>query len=164
MNKESLPVARFSTPALAIAVALLAGCGDTEDVRVTFCKGVSEALVPDAEAVEWTENENRFKRPEYAIVKLNFDVVGRDGGKRSMDTECFYAYDAVEETVVDHVDPFFAYATLPFAMAVDGRMISDAELVRLRNDEQVRRGKAVITTLETGARDMADRVRAQLGR
>ena len=60
-------------------------------------------------------------------------------------------------------DPFSAYATLPFAMSVDGRALSDAEVIRLRNDEQIRRGEAVIKTLQTSARDLADKVRAGLG-
>lgn len=149
---------------IAGAVALLAGCsGSTEDVRVTFCKNISTALVPEAESVEWTGNENTFVRPEYAKAALTFDVVDTDGKTTSMRTACYYEYDALEDTAQTLADPFSAHATLPFAMSVDGNMLSDAELVRLRNAEQIRQGKAVISALETGARDLAEKVRAGLG-
>lgn len=148
---------------IACAVALLAGCsGSTEDVRVTFCKNISAALVPGAESVEWTGNENTFVRPEYAKAALTFDVVDADGKTTTMRTACYYQYDALEDTAQTLADPFSAHATLPFAMSVDGNMLSDAELVRLRNAEQIRQGKAVISALENSARDLAEKVRAGL--
>lgn len=150
---------------LAVAViGVLAGCsGSTEDVRVTFCKNISKALVPGSASVEWTGNENTFVRPEYAKAALTFDVVDANGKTTSMSTACYYEYDALEDTAQILADPFSAHATLPFAMSVDGRMLSDAELVRLRNAEQVRQGKAVISALESNARKLADKIRAGLG-
>lgn len=149
--------------AAAAAAGLLAACsGSTEDVRVTFCKNMSSALVPDAGSIEWTGNENTFKRPEYATALLTFDVVDRGGTRKSMRTACYFEFDAIEDTAQHLADPFSAYSTLPFAMSVDGRALSDAELMRLRNAEQVRRGKAAIETLESGARELAAKVRAGL--
>ena len=48
-------------------------------------------------------------------------------------------------------------------MTVDGRALGDAELLRLVNEEQKRQGRRVVSTLEKGARDMADKVRAGIG-
>ena len=158
MNIRHVPK---SVAVIAAAVSLVACSGPTEDVRVTFCKDVSSALAPGAESIEWTANENTFRRPEYATAKLTFEVV--DGGERkTMQTACYFAYDAIEDTAQHLADPFSAYATLPFAMSVDGRALSDAEVMRLRNNEQIRRGNAAIETLETNARDLANKVRASL--
>ena len=152
----------ISFTATAAAVLLAACSGSTEDVRVTFCKNISSALVPGAESVEWTGNENTFRRPEYATATLTFDVVDDNGTRKSMRTACYFEYDAIEDTAQHLADPFSAYSTLAFAMSVDGRSLSDAELVRLRNDEQIRLGRAVINTLETSARELAAKVRAGL--
>jgi hypothetical protein len=48
-------------------------------------------------------------------------------------------------------------------MTLDGRQLSDAELKRAINDEQKRRGKALIETLQKGATDVAEQVRAGIG-
>lgn len=160
MNISNVP----KTLLTAGVIAVLAGCsGSTEDVRVTFCKNISKALAPGAESVEWTGNENTFVRPEYAKAALTFDVVDVDGKTTSMRTACYYEYDALEDTAQILADPFSAHATLPFAMSVDGRMLSDAELVRLSSAEQIRQGKAAISALENSARELADKIRAGLG-
>lgn len=155
-----------ATKTLALAVVLggVSACsGPTEDVRVSFCKNISSALVGDAASIEWKANDNTFRRPEYAIAALTFDVDEAGGASRTMQTACYFEYDAIEDTAQHLADPFSAYATLPFAMTVDGRMLADAELVRLRNAEQVRQGKAVIAALESGARELAAKVRAGIG-
>lgn len=144
----------------ALAAGLGACSGSTQDVRVTFCKHISAAAVgSNAESVEWTDNENTFRRPEYATAALSFSA-----GGNAHKTACFYEYEALDDTAQHLADPFSAYATLPFAMTVDGRMLADAELLQLRNDEQIRHGKAVIGALESGARDLAARIRAELAR
>lgn len=145
--------------AAGAVVSLLAACSGTEDVRVTFCKNISAAVVGAAGDVDWRDNENTFKRPEYATAGLTFAA----GGKMH-ETACYFEYDAVEDTANHISDPFSAYATLPFAMTVDGRMLSDAELVGLRNAEQRRIGRAVIDTLDRKASELADRIRAELTR
>ena len=143
---------------------LAAGCsGPTEDVRVTLCKNLTQSMQLSSESIEWKGNENTFKRPEYAITGLSFELVGRDGSRTSMQSACHYAYEELEDTALSLANPMDAYATLPFAMTIDGRALGDAELLRLVNEEQKRQGRKVVSTLEQGARDMADKVRAGIG-
>ncbi len=143
---------------------LAAGCsGPTEDVRVTLCKNLTQSMQLSTESIEWKGNENTFKRPEYAITGLSFDLIGRDGSRTSMRSACHYAYEALDDTALNLANPMDAYATLPFAMTVDGRALSDAELLRLVNEEQKRQGRKIVSTLQQGARDMADKVRAGIG-
>lgn len=145
------------------AATLLAACsGPTEDVRVTFCKNLTTAVTPGAQSIEWTGNENTFRRPEFVITALSFDWVDAEGRRSRGRSACHYAYDAVEDTT-SAANPFPAYATLPFKMTIDGAPLSDAELLRLVNAEQRRMGRQALETLEQGARDVAEKVRAGIG-
>lgn len=149
---------------LMSGLMLTGGCsGPTEDVRVTLCKNLTQSMHLSSESIEWKGNENTFKRPEYAVTSLTFDVVAGDGGRASKKSACHYAYEALEDTALNLANPMDAYATLPFAMTVDGRALGDAELLRLVNEEQKSQGRRVISTLEKGARDMADKVRTGIG-
>jgi hypothetical protein len=132
-------------------------------VRVTLCKNLTSAMQLSSQSIEWKGNENTFHRPEYAVTSLSFDVVDRDGGRTAMQSACHYAYEELEDTALNLANPMDAYATLPFAMTIDGRALSDAELLRMVNEEQKRQGRQIISTLEKGARDMADKVRAGIG-
>lgn len=159
---------RVITRALGVGVLtsglmLMLGCsGSTEDVRVTLCKNLTQSMHLSSESIEWKGNENTFKRPEYAVTALTYDVVGRDGS-RAGESACHYAYEELEDTALNLANPMDAYATLPFAMTIDGRALGDAELLRLVNEEQKRQGRQIVSTLEKGARDMADKVRAGIG-
>jgi hypothetical protein len=150
--------------ALLAGAGLLAGCsGSTEDVRVTLCKNLTQATQPAAASIEWLANENTFRRPEYAVTGLRFELVDGDGRRSTMTSACHYAYEALDDTAITLADPLSAYANLPFAMTLDGRTLGDAELLRLVNEEQRRQGRAVLQSLEKGAREMADKVRAGVG-
>ena len=162
MNRNGMGTAGLA--GVAALGLLAAGCsGPTEDVRVTLCKNLAQSMQLSSESIEWKGNENTFKRPEYAITGLSFDLVGRDGSRTSMRSACHYAYEALDDTALNLANPMDAYATLPFAMTVDGRALSDAELLRLVNEEQKRQGRKIVSTLQQGARDMADKVRAGIG-
>lgn len=148
---------------IALATVLLSACsGRGDDPRVGFCKNLVAAQLGNPAVLEWTGGENTFKRPEYAITGLAYRVDDPAGGRRDGSASCYYAYDAIEDTAQHLADPLSAYATLPFAMILDGRMLSDAELVAARTAEQKRQGMAVLGALEQGARDMADQVRATI--
>jgi hypothetical protein len=163
MNKFSKP-GILAAGGLALSLVLITACsGPTEDVRVTLCKNLTSAMQLSSQSIEWKGNENTFHRPEYAVTSLSFDVVDRDGGRTAMQSACHYAYEELEDTALNLANPMDAYATLPFAMTIDGRALSDAELLRMVNEEQKRQGRQIISTLEKGARDMADKVRAGIG-
>lgn len=150
--------------AFALSLALSAGCsGPTEDVRVTLCKNLTTAMQLSSQSIEWKGNENTFHRPEYAVTSLTFDVVDKDGSRTARQSACHYAYEELEDTALNLANPMDAYATLPFAMSVDGRALSDAELLGMVNTEQKRQGRRIVETLEKGARDMADKVRTGIG-
>jgi hypothetical protein len=165
MKIKPLPVRLLLLPGIA---ALLAACsGPMEDPRVTFCKGLTMALVSEGgagePAIEWTGGENSFKYPEYAITALVYRLTTAGGEQRSGRSACYYAYEALDDTAQTLADPLSAHATLPFAMTLNGRMLSDAELVAARSAEQKRLGMALGGALEQGARDMAEQIRAGIG-
>lgn len=163
MKKIAIPGA-LAAAMLMSGLMLTGGCsGPTEDVRVTLCKNLTQSMHLSSESIEWKGNQNTFKRPEYAVTSLTFDVVGADGARASKQSACRYAYEELEDTALNLANPMDAYATLPFAMTVDGRALGDAELLRLVNEEQKRQGRRVVSTLEKGARDMADKVRSGIG-
>jgi hypothetical protein len=141
-------------------VVLAAGCsGPTEDVRVTFCKGLGGSLISDMQSIEWTGGENTFKRPEYATTSLTFEAT-TGGGKRTGRIACYYEYDALDDTALTLADPLSAHATLPFAVSLDGRVLSDAELMAATTAEQKRQGMAVVGAMQQSAKDLAEQVRA----
>jgi len=161
---ESAPSHRLSLSILLAVSGVLAGCsGSSEDVRITLCKNLTQATQSDAASIEWIGNENTFRRPEYAIAGLSFEVVDAGGKRSAMSSACHYAYEAIEDTAQHLADPFSAYANLPFAMTVDGRPLGDAELLRLVNEEQKRLGREAVKTLEKGARDVVEKVKAGIG-
>jgi hypothetical protein len=150
--------------ALLVATLVLAGCsGSTEDVRVTLCKNLTQAALQEAESIEWLANENTFRRPEYAITGLSFEMVGRDGDRSAMTSDCRYAYVALDDTAVHLADPLSAYDNLPYAMTLNGRALDARELLQLVNAEQRRQGRQVLQTLRKGAADAAEGVRAGVG-
>lgn len=149
---------------LACGLLVNAGCsGPHEDVRVTLCKNLTAALLPDAGSVEWTGNENAFYRPEYAVTGLTFEALENGGDRISKRSACHYAYTALDDTAITLADPLSAYATLPFKMTFDGRQLTDAELLTLVNAEQKRLGRKAVETLKQGASDMVDKVRSGIG-
>ena len=149
----------------AYGLSLLGACsGSREDVRVTFCKDLISAQQSDPDAIEWTGEENTFHRPEFAVTQLTFDVLERDGGRGSRRAACHYAYEALEDTAINLAYPFDAYATLPYKMTLDGVALSDAELLRMINAEQKRRGRQALQKLQKGVEDLADKVRTGISR
>ena len=144
-----------------LAAVVLAGCsGSTEDVRVTLCKNLTAAQQATA-SIEWGDPEFTFHRPEYATTTLHYEAVAADGGKTPMSSACHFAYEALDDTAVNLANPIDAYETLPFAMTLNGRVLSDAELLRVVNAEQQRLGRQALGRLEQGAQDLAAKIRAK---
>ena len=72
----------------------------------------------------------------FAVIQLEFST-GRQQEGRSMKSECYFAYDTVEETVITHVDELSAYATLPYRMTIDSKEVPKQILQRAVSDEQI---------------------------
>jgi hypothetical protein len=123
--------------ALPVSVLLLSGCsGKTEDVRIVLCKEVTDRLLADMRPIAWTANSQRINRPAFAVIQLEFST-GKQQKGRSMTSECYFAYDTVEENVITHVDELSAYATLPYRMTIDGKEVPKQILQRAVSDEQI---------------------------
>lgn len=130
--------------ALLIVVTVLNGCsGSTEDVRETFCKNLAIAQLGVARDVEWDDTRQTIQRPEYALLTVRVKGGGR--------TSCWFEYDAVEESAQTHVDPLSAYATLPYQISVNGRVLGPREALDAVNAEQRRMGRAAIEQLRQAA-------------
>ena len=142
-------------------IVTLSGCsGPSEDVRVSLCKNLSQALQPAGHKIEWTGGENKFRRPEYAITGLRYEVIDAGGRRASMRSACHYEHESLDDSVRDLANPLSAYATLPYKMTVNGEALSEAKLLALVNAEQRRLGRAVVDELRQGAKDAADAVRS----
>ncbi|MGD8556528.1 MAG: hypothetical protein PVF23_09215 [Chromatiales bacterium] len=123
--------------ALPLTVLLLAGCsGKTDDVRLVLCKEVTDRLLAGMRPVEWTANSQRINRPAFAVIELEFSTGSLHEGK-SMTSECYFAYEAVEENVITHVDELSAYSTLPYRMTINGKDVPKQILQKAVSDEQI---------------------------
>lgn len=136
-----LPAAVRILLTVGLSAALLSGCtNSTEDVRDTFCKHLTLAMLGQSGDGDWAATEHRFKRPEYATVRVTL----KDGGQAT----CWFEYDENgEETAETHVDPLSAYETLPYAMTVNGERVDEQTLLKAVNAEQLRQGREVIDRL-----------------
>ena len=122
---------------LPLSFLLLAGCsGKTDDVRLILCKEVTDRLLAGMRPIEWTANSQRINRPAFAVIELEFSTGSLQEG-RSMVSECYFAYDAVEENVITHVDELSAYSTLPYRMTIDGKDVPEKILQKAVSDEQI---------------------------
>ena len=154
---------RIAVPAGLAAVLALTGCsGPTEDVRITFCKNLLANMQPAGTDLQWADSEVAIQRPSHAITQVQRaeETAGQSGPVKAA---CWYVFEYREHLPSALANPIEEYATLPYAMTVDGRELSDAELMQAINAEQKRRGKALIDALQKGATDVAERVRAGFG-
>ena len=116
---HQFPLSRLTLPLAALAV-LLQGCSASgEDPRINLCRSLAADLSGTSEN-QWSSAGNRFVRPEYAVVEVSAGAAGK--------AACFYEYDLVEESAVDHANPLLAYATLPYRMTLDGVQVAEPTL------------------------------------
>jgi len=154
--------ARVLVP-LAVAM-VLAGCsGSTEDVRITFCKNLSANMQPAGAEVVWEEPEVVIHRPSHAITTVRASVTDSSGQVGQTEVACWFAYEKWEHPPTAVANPLEEYDTLPYALTVDGRELSDDEVRQAVRGEQKRQGKAILGTLQQGAKDVAEQVRAGIG-
>jgi hypothetical protein len=123
--------------ALPLTVLLLAGCsGKTDDVRLVLCMEVTDRLLAGMRPIERTASSQRINRPAFAVIELEFSTGSLHEGK-SMTSECYFAYEAVEENVITHVDELSAYSTLPYRMTINGKDVPKQILQKAVSDEQI---------------------------
>jgi hypothetical protein len=148
-----------TTGTLLAVVIALAGCSSSsEDVRITFCKNLTNALTNAAEDVEWQEPSVRIKRPEYAAVTVKPDANGD-----STSATCYFQYDLVDQTAMDHANPILAYATLPFKMTLNGQELSSTFLTKITSHEQIRQGRVALDKVKRVANDAVDLIKRTSG-
>lgn len=133
-----------------VAVALIAagaavGCSNPrEDVRLTLCKdmvAVELGTVPT-----WQGSEVQTRGYNGAVVTVRFADAG--GDKRA---DCFYKYDAKDDTALTLANPIEAYSTSPSKMILDGRTLEGRDLAR-----------AVKRAMEKQGREFVDRAKGAL--
>ena len=154
------------TPMLAtigLSTLMLSACsGSTEDVRVTFCKDIAAAMVPSGATITWDEPTIAISRPSHAITQLSF-AIEDTAGAATAEAACWFKFQRGGHSPSAVANPILEYETLPYAMTFNNRELSAAELKKLVNAEQLRRAGALLDTLQKGATDVADQVRAGIG-
>mgnify|MGYP001825437806 CR=1 FL=1 len=103
------------------------------DPRVSLCQRLTLALTDTRGEVNWREPVIAFRRPEYATITVAYEGAGRSG-----EGTCSFAYDISEETAMDHANPLLAYATLPYAMTLNGTPVPRDVLTRAVDEQQLR--------------------------
>ena len=159
-------MAKKAGVALAGGMALMLGAcsGPTEDVRITFCKDLLAQAQPVDAQLDWDEPVIEIHGPSHAITRLVLTSTDSAGATSRLEGACwfareFYKYDSPSAVA----NPIEGYKTLPYAMSIDGRRLSDAEVKQAVNVEQKRRGRALIETVQDGAKGVAEQVRAGIG-
>ncbi len=129
---------------------LLAACGGPqEDPRVSFCRGLAADL-SGTDVAGWQHAGNRFVRPEYAVVAV------RSGAREA---SCWYEYSAVEPGAMEQATPLLAYATLPYQVRIDGRVLKGQALSAAVRRQQAAFGQAVIEQAREGVRATVEQAR-----
>lgn len=127
MNARVLSV--VSLLLAAGSVSLLAGCsGHREDTRVTFCRQLA-ANQTDTGLDQWKSAGNRFKSQDYAAVSV--------AGPHAQTAVCYYDFDAQEQGALELANPMLAYATLPYQMKLNGKVVPRDQLKQATMAQQV---------------------------
>lgn len=122
----------------AIAAAIAAGCANPrEDVRLTLCKDMVAVELGAMPA--WQGNAIQTHGYRGAVVTVRYATA--DGEQRA---DCFYRYDAPDDTALTLANPIEAYATSPSKMILDGRTLAGPELARAVKRALERQGRAFV--------------------
>lgn len=147
------------TGLLLAGLVALPGCsGTSEDVRITFCKNLTNALTDTAADVAWQEPTVQFKRPEYAATTVKFDADGEP-----TTATCYFEYDLAEETAMDHANPILAYSTLPYRMTLNGQDLPKPLITEITGDEQIRQGTIAMDRVKRVTENAVDKVKMTAG-
>lgn len=146
--------------ASVLAVGLSACSGPHEDVRVTLCKDVANGLTGTTKDQQWGAIEQRFKYPEFATLTIPFT----DTAGTSRRIACSFDYEAVEDTALTLADPLSAYATLPYAISLDGVAVGQGELRDAVRSVQLQHGQELLERIQAGVVKAAEQVKQGLSR
>ncbi len=128
---------------------MLTSCNQA-DPRVTFCRYLAANLTQSTDPAAWRNEGYEIVRPEYAAIQLSA------GQQRVV---CYYEYDAMEESVLDHTDALDAYATLPYKMTLNGEDVDPSKLAAAIRREQATAAKAWVEQAQTGFSRLMDKIK-----
>jgi len=142
---------------LLLAVLLITGCSSPgEDVRVTLCKDLVRGLLNEPQGLTWTETRNEMSRSERLSVQLRFTDQESTGGlAKPMRATCDYRYNAVDETALTLSDPMAAYATSPYRMTLNDRVIGNPLLARAIKGAMLKQGREFLERAQRGINEGA---------
>lgn len=129
---------------------LLTACSGTEDPRISFCRSLAVNLTQSSNEVVWQNQGQDIVRPEYAAIKL------AAGEQRVV---CFYEYDAVEESAIDHVDELDAYATLPYKVTINDETIDQKKLAETIKTTQIAGATATAEKIQSGFNHLMNKIK-----
>lgn len=138
---------------LVSTALMMASCsgGKTEDVRIKLCKKVTQRLLNEFKPVVFKSSATQFRKQGDAAVTLSFTINRQGGENKIVNSTCFYEYEIPEESAVDHVDPLFAYSTLPYAMSINNNTLPKEILTKAVSAEQL---EPIIEFIEEIKRDL----------
>lgn len=146
-------------------IVMLPGCsGPQEDVRITFCKKMTNKLLEPVGEVEWQTSKSEIKRPEYARIDVRLTTQDHAGKAMSLQASCFYAYDAGDENAMTQSDPLSAYSTLPYKMILNDQNISTATLNQTIRAVQLQMGQEAVEKVRQGVNDGLQQLKSGIGK
>lgn len=133
-----------------VGSTMLTSCSGSEDPRVSFCRSLAINLTQSSSEVVWQSQGHDIVRPEYAAVKM------AAGEQRVV---CYYEYEAVEESAIDHVDELDAYATLPYKVTINDAEVDKTKLAAAVKAEQIAALKATGEKVQQGFNAFIDKIK-----
>jgi hypothetical protein len=148
---------------LSCAVVGLTACSNPpEDVRITFCKNLTQELLKPAPDIQWHASEQRLKRLDHAAIILALEIHDQAGQTQTMQATCRYAYDAVDDTAMTLSNPLSAYSTVPYEMALNDLRVSEPTLRKAIQAAQLAMGQAVVEGIKQGIQDGVQRLKSDM--
>lgn len=133
-----------------VSFIMISCSGQHEDPRISFCRSLAVHLTQSSTDVVWQDRGQEIVRPEYAIIKL---------AAGEQHAECYYEYEAVEESALDHVDELDAYATLPYKMILNGAEVDKNQLAEAMKAEQIAAAKQTLGKVQAGFDSLLNKIK-----
>lgn len=138
---KEMTVGRMAVGCMWVLAFGLQSCSQNqEDPRIAFCRGMASDLT-GTEVRAWRHAGDRIVEPEFAEVRVS------DGNRT---VSCFYAYSAVEPGAMEHATPLLAFATLPYEVHLDGRVLEGTALTAAVRRQQRHWNRAMVEQARQG--------------